>query len=143
MVKRRLNVKLGDAEVLVAMKKADLTKPPAMLETVDTFLGCVPWTKNRTVIVYLREHGRRRYIRIRTFNKHRTMGCWYPSKRVFMVPIDRAPALGKAIIAAGKGRTFGDQPAWWEGFEKQYAALKERKAAEANDTPDVDRCDTP
>lgn len=122
------------------MKKADLSKPPAMLETVDTFLGVVPWTKNRTVIVYLREHGRRRYIRIRTFNKHRTMGCWYPTKRVFIVPIDRAPALGKAIIAAGKGRTFGDMPTWWEGFEKQYREREKRKAVESSD---VDRSDKP
>ena len=122
------------------MKKTDLSKPPAMLETVDTFLGCVPWTKNRVVIVYLREHGRRRFIRLRTFNRHREKGCWYPTKRVFIVPIDRAPALGKAIIAASKGRTFGDMPEWFPAFEEQYQEREKRKVAEI---PDADGPDMP
>jgi len=94
-----------------------------MFETVDKFLAAVPWTKHRTVIVYLREHGARRYVRLRTFNKHRTKGMWYPSPRFYMVPMDRAADLGRAIIEASRGRPFGPQPEWWADFEKQYAAL--------------------
>lgn len=116
----------------VAMKRIDLTKKPAMLETIDTFLAAVPWTKNRTVIIYLREHGGRRYVRIRTFNKHKTKGCWYPTKRYYMVPIQSAAALGKAIVAASKGKPFDPQPDWWAEFDKQYEALKGNRSDKCN-----------
>ena len=125
------------------MKKVNLARPPAMLKTVDTFLGAVPWTKRRAVIVYLREHGGRRYVRLRPFNRHREKDYWYPTARFFMVPIDCAASLGKAIIAASKGRPFGDPPEWWADFEKQYGEWQARKAAEADETPDVDRSDSP
>lgn len=113
------------------MRTFDLSKRPALLDTVDTFLAAVPWTKHRTVIVYLREHGERRYVRLRTFNKHRTKGCWYPAPRFYTVPIDRAEDLGRAIIEASRGRTFGVQPEWWADFEKQYEALP-RNGADRN-----------
>ena len=109
------------------MKKADLSKKPEVLRTVDTFLAAVPWTKRRTVIIYLREHGGRRYVRLRTFNKHRTKGCWYPAPRFYTVPIERAAALGEAIIAASKGEPFGPQPEWWEEFEEQYKSLSKKR----------------
>ena len=130
-------------EVFVAMKKIDLSRPPAVLETVDTFLAAVPWSKGRTVVIYLREHGGRRYVRLRTFNKQRAEGYWYPTKRFYMVPIESAAALGKAIIAASKGRPFGDPPEWWAEWEKDYREWQACKAAEAEGTPDVDRSDTP
>jgi hypothetical protein len=60
-----------------------------------------------------------------------------------MVPIECAAALGKAIIAASKGRPFGDQPEWWADFEEEFREWQARKAAEADETPDVDRSDTP
>ena len=109
------------------MKKIDLSRTPAVLETVDTLLGAIPWTKNRAVIVYLREHGGRRYIRLRTFNRHREKGYWYPNKWGYTVPIRIAPALGNAIVAAGEGRPFGEPPEWYAGFEKQYKARAWRK----------------
>ena len=102
------------------MKKIDLTKKPAMLETIDTFLAAVPWTKRRTVIIYLREHGGRRYVRLRTFNRHQVKGCWYPAPRFFMVPIEHAPDLGRAILSAAQGKPFGTEPEWYRDFEKQY-----------------------
>ena len=61
-----------------------------------------------------------------------------------MVPIECAAELGKPIISVSKGRPFGDQPEWWPEFTKQYANFKARRAAEkADETPDVDRSDTP
>ena len=105
------------------MNKPELSKKPEVLKTVDTFLAAVPWTKRRTIIIYLREHGGRRYVRMRTFNKHRKKGCWYPTKRVYMVPLECAAELGEAIIAASKGEPFGRQPEWWTDFETQYEAL--------------------
>ena len=112
------------------MKKVDLSKPPAVLETVDTFLAAVPWTTHRTVIIYLREHGSRRYVRLRTFLKHQVKNVWYPSRRFYMVPIAAAPALGQAIIAASAGEPFGEPPEWWAEFEEQYADFAARSAAE-------------
>ena len=105
------------------MKRADLSKKPEVLKTVDTFLSAIPWTKNRTVIIYLREHGGRRYVRMRTFNKHREKGCWYPAPRFYTVPLECAAELGEAIIAASEGEPFGIQPEWWEEFERQYREL--------------------
>ncbi len=60
-----------------------------------------------------------------------------------MVPIKSAAALGKAIIAASKGRPFGDQPEWYRDFEKEYQEWQARKAAEADETAGADRSDTP
>ena len=128
--------------LVITMKKVKLRTRPAVTKTVDRLLGFVPWTKRRTVIIYLREHGGRRYVRLRTFNQHRTEGHWYPSPRYFMVPIKSAAALGKAIIAAGKGRPFGEQPDWWADFEKQYQEYQASKA-EAEEAPDANRSDAP
>ena len=56
-----------------------------------------------------------------------------------MVPIESAAALGKAIVAASPGEPFGDQPAQRADFEAQYQEWQARKAAEAEQAPDVDR----
>ena len=63
----------------------------------------VAWMKNRTVIVYLRLQGDGRSIRLRTFNRHQVKGCWYPTRRLYIVPIESAPTLAKAIEAAAEG----------------------------------------
>ena len=74
------------------------------------------------VLVFLREHAGREYIRLRTFNRHQVKGCWYPAPRFYMVPIEHAEELGDAIIAAGRGRSPGPMPEWYSDFEKQYKA---------------------
>ena len=58
----------------------------------------------------------------RTFNKHRTKGCWYPSPRFFVVPLDCAAGLAKAIAVGASGKQLGPEPEWYADFEKQYAA---------------------
>ena len=105
------------------MQGIDLSDKPAVLDTVDTFMAAVPWTKNRMVVIFLREHSGRRHVRLRTFNRHQTKGCWYPAPRFYTIPIEKAENLDRAIIAASKGRPFGWEPEWWRDFEKQYAAL--------------------
>ena len=122
----------------VLMREVDFTRKPPVLDTVDTFLAAVPWTKHRTVIIYLREHGGRRYVRLRTFNRHREKGCWYPSPRFYMVPIECAATLGKAIIAAAEGRRLGPEPDWYRDFEKQYAALRRAKPRASESAPAVE-----
>ena len=119
------------------MKEIDLSRKPAVLDTVDTFLAAVPWMKRRTVIIYLREHAGRRYVRLRTFNKHRVKDCWYPTKRYYMVPIESAERLGQAIVAASKGKPCGPQPEWWADFERQYAALLKEGRPNALVEPDT------
>ena len=88
----------------------------------DTFMAAVPWTKNRTVVVYRRERNGREYVRCRTFNRHQVKKVWYPSPRFYMVPVDCAEELGKAIIAAARGEKYGQPPGWWFDFLKQYEA---------------------
>ncbi len=79
------------------------------------------------VIVYYRRHAGREYIRLRTFNRHQVKGCWYPAPRFYMVPIEHAPDLGRAILSAAQGKPFGTEPEWYRDFEKQYLALPRGK----------------
>ena len=91
-------------------------KKRSIFETVDTFLAAVPWTKNRMVLLFKREHGARTYIQLRTFSRHQLKNCWYPGRRFYMVPIECAATLGKAIIAAAEGKPFGSEPEWFRDF---------------------------
>ena len=97
-------------------------REPSIFDTVDEFIGAVPWTRRRMVLVYLRHHGARTYVRLRTFNRHKKLGCWYPSPRYFVVPQECARDLARAIEAAASGERFGPEPDWYRDFEKQYAA---------------------
>ena len=99
-------------------------REPSIFDTVDEFIGAVPWTRRRMVLVYLRHHGARTYVRLRTFNRHKKLGCWYPSPRYFVVPQECARGLAKAIEAAASGQRFGPEPDWYRDFEKQYAARR-------------------
>ncbi len=125
------------------MKKVNLKrKKPIPVKAVDHLLGFVSWTERRAVAVYLRESRGRRYVRLRTFIRNQTKGHWYPSRRYFMVPIEVAKALGKAIVTASRGRSFGEEPDRWPEFERQYEEYLARKA-EAEGTSDADRSDAP
>lgn len=44
---------------------------------------------------------------LRTFNRHRIKKVRYPSPCFYMVPVDCAEELGKKIIAAACGQTYG------------------------------------
>ena len=97
------------------------TKPElSIFDTVDEFIGAVPWTRRRMVLVFLRHHGARTFVRLRTFNRHRKKGCWYPSPRYFVVPLECARSLARAIESAAAGKPFGEEPDWYRDFEKQY-----------------------
>ena len=99
------------------------TKPePSIFETVDELVGAIPWTRRRMVLGYLRQHGARTFGRMRTFNKHRVKGCWYPSPRFYVVPLECAKSLARAIESAADGNAFGEEPDWYRDFEKQYNA---------------------
>lgn len=91
--------------------KEDKTDPADFFHTVDDFVTEVPWGKWRSVLVYRRRHGARTYVRFRTWNLHRTKQVWYPSKRFFVVPIERAEALADALYQAVSGEC-SDKPAW-------------------------------
>ena len=99
---------------MVSTKSAE---KPGILETVDEFMAAVPWDEWRTVLVYRRQHGGRTYIRLRTWNKHRRFGSWYPSDRFFIIPIGNAGLLADAIQAAAEGRP-GKKPDWLKAREK-------------------------
>ena len=88
----------------------------------DELMAAVPWTERRMVLVYRRHHKGRVFVRMRTFNRHRTLDYWYPSPRYFVVPVECAGPLSEAIRAASKGRPYGEIPEWYADFAKQYAA---------------------
>ena len=118
------------------MEKTDLPRPAAALDPLDTFLAAISWTKNRTVIVYLREDRGRRFVRLRTLSKRKTGGPWCRTVRSYMLPIEIAATLGEALIAAGMGEPYGDPPDWWADFEAAYPERGARKAAEAENQSD-------
>lgn len=50
-----------------------------------------------------RQHGRRTYINLCTWNKRCTKLVWHPSKRFFVIPIENAKALADALCKAVAG----------------------------------------
>ena len=96
-------------------------------KAINIFRSEVRLTDNRTAIICLRAYGKHRYVQIRTYNRQKTEGFWYPTKRSYTVPLDHAEELGKAIIAASKREMFGSRPDWWTEFERQYAGLSKRQ----------------
>ena len=103
------------------------------LKTVDTLMAGIPWAKgnNRMTLLFHRTHGWREYLRLRTFNKHNTKGVWYPSPRFFVIPMDCAEALGRAILDGVEG-VQGTIPAWYEEFEREYEARSLQNRGDAN-----------
>ena len=83
----------------------------SILDTVDKFIAAVPWGKWRAVLLYLRQHGGREWVRLRTWDKHRKKLVWYPTKRYFVIPIEDAEALANAIKAAARDNP-SPKPDW-------------------------------
>lgn len=109
-------------------------KPRNPLVTIDTFIAAVPWGEWRRVLVFRREHSGKTYIRLRTWNKHRTKHVWYPTKRFYVVPIEGAESLAGAIKAAAQGEPLEAKPAWYaareEADQEHYERLLELNAPE-------------
>jgi len=93
-------------------------KPQTIFKTDDTFIAIVQWSDNRAVLVHRREHGGRTYVRFRTWNRHKTKGVWYPSKRSFVVPVGNAEPLA-AALKAGAGGVEGAKPDWFLAWEQE------------------------
>ena len=92
------------------------TRPSAA--TRDQFVRAIPWNENSAVLVHLRERGRRFYVRFRVWNRHQKKGCWYPTKRGFIIPLQRAEALADSLLDAVNGRT-SEKPGWLLGWEEE------------------------
>ena len=71
-------------------------------------------------------------------NRHRLKKVWYPSPRFYMVTVDCAAELGKAIIAAARGEPYGNPPGWWPDFIKQYEAGAWRRMPKREDAVDYE-----
>ena len=95
-----------------------LKKPMKFSQTVDTFIANVQWSDNRAVLVHRREHGGRTYVRFRTWNRHKTKGVWYPSKRSFVVPVGNAGPLADALRLGADG-VEGSKPDWFLDWERE------------------------
>jgi len=113
------------------MPTANGTDKLNILETIDTFVTDVTWGGGdwRCVLVYRREHGGRTYIRLRTWNKHRTKLVWYPSKRFFVIPIENAKTLADALSAAAAG---------WSDEKPDWLVAREEGEQEKLDVEDTD-----
>ncbi|MGB2987615.1 MAG: hypothetical protein WBE26_17250 [Phycisphaerae bacterium] len=108
---------------------------PDIFETIDTFMAAVPWDEHRMVLVIRREHGGRSYVRMRTWNRHWVKGCWYPSKRSFVIPLRNAEALAEAIRSAARGEPLGEKPEWYAEREREEAGEAAPAEAEMAGSP--------
>ena len=93
-------------------------RPLSIFETVDTFINSVQWSDDRAVLVHRREHGGRTYVRFRTWNRHKTKNVWYPTKRGFIVPVNKAEPLAEALRAGADG-VEGSKPGWFLAWERE------------------------
>jgi hypothetical protein len=93
---------------------------PSILKTVDQFITEVPWSSASAVLVHRRLHGGRVYVYIRKWNRHRTKGVWYPTKRGFVIPLDDAEDLAYGIQAAARGHAT-EKPDWLLDWEEEEA----------------------
>ena len=105
---------------------------------VDYLMACVQWGRLRRVLVFIRDHAGRRWIRLRVFNKHFTKGFWYPSRKYFVVPMEHARDLGEAIIRAADELQTGEIPDWYNDFEKQYKNYQADRRTRNDHEDDVD-----
>ncbi len=97
-----------------------LKKPQTIFQSSDTFIDSIQWSDNRAVLVHRREHGGRTYVRFRTWNRHKTKGVWYPSKRSFVVPVGNAEPLAEALRLGADG-VEGAKPVWLLDWEQEEA----------------------
>jgi hypothetical protein len=105
--------------------------------TVDTFIAEVSIDSHRSILVYLREHGGRQYVRWRVFHRHRRHGNWYPDKhRSFVVPLAGADGLAGAIAAAGSKQAVTSKPAWLQAIDA-YREHRYRCMTDLNAPPRV------
>ena len=84
-----------------------------------TFVACIALTDSRHCLVHHRRHRGRQYVMLRYWQRHKRLGCWYPSKINFVLPVDRVGAIIKAIDLAADERE-GVKPEWliqWEAEE--------------------------
>ena len=105
---------------------------PSVLETRDEFVTEVPWGTRgwRCVIVHRRQHAGKTYIRFRTWNRHLKKGVWYPSKRGFVIPIENAEALAKALMKGVAG-SDEDPPKWLTAREEAYRSYVRTSPSES------------
>ena len=111
--------------------------------TVDRFIGEVSIDTNRCILVYLREHGGRQFVRWRVFHKH-IKGPWYPDRRrAFVIPAAIADALARVISAAPDGQAVSTQPAWLAAIdayrEHRLACLRDLNAPASVLEPELRR----
>jgi hypothetical protein len=85
---------------------------------VDTFIAEVPIDPHRSILVYLRQHAGRQYVRWRVFHRHRKHGKWYPDKRrAFVIPVGIANALAGALASAVTAQPVSPKPAWLQAID--------------------------
>lgn len=98
--------------------KKNTPQAASILATTDKFIAAVPWGDWRVVLVFRREHGGRTYVRVRTWNLHRTKSVWYPTKRFYVIPIEEVDALAAALRAAARDEPLAEKPRWYAAREK-------------------------
>ena len=85
-------------------------------ETGEKFLGVVPLSSHKVILVYRRKHLSRRYVRMRVWSLHKEKLVWYPTRRYFVVPLIAVELLGQ-LIYHGADMQPVTKPDWLKAHE--------------------------
>ena len=88
----------------------------------DKFIAAITWSAHRVVVVHRRRHCGRSYVRLQTWNCHRSKALWYPTDRFYVIPIENASALAHAIEAAARDEPVDEKPRWLAAFEARKSS---------------------
>src|SRR4051794_20646818 len=89
--------------------------------TDDRFVGEIVLHPDKVILVFLRKHGGREFVRWRIFHRHRLSRRWYADKRRhFCIPVAAARALARAIAAGPHGKPITDKPGWVVEMDEHY-----------------------
>jgi len=103
----------GETAMSKSVRNVSPLAPNDPTLTLDTFVAEVPAGQDRVILVYLRKHGGKQYIRWRYFHRHKTARYWYPDAwRWFVIPISVGEALAAALVAAHRGDALTAKPKW-------------------------------
>ena len=69
-------------------------------EAGDTYVGSVPVSDTKVILVYLRKYSNRTWVRFRVWNLQRQKLVWYPTNRYFVTTLTATKELGSMIYHA-------------------------------------------
>ena len=88
----------------------------------ERFITSIPWSDSRAIVVKLRDFEGGTFLQLRTWNRHRKSGDWYPSRRQVQMPLAIADGLVEGVQQAMMDDR-SEKPTWLSEAEDRYDKL--------------------